>query len=198
MSHASGPVVALIGTGTADDRSVALACAKAGARLALGTATRDSEFAMASISNEIWAGGGDQFLRVMDGADAAEVTAFAAEVYDRFGGCDGLVLAYRQEFEQPFDQLALEDWDEALRVNLTGPFLAMQAFGRLMERAGRGRILVDAGARMEPTNTRATRSVGEGGVAGLVAALADWHKRGVVVSTMPPGDGATVVTAISA
>ena len=76
-----GRVIALVCRGSEADRAIAVALAEAGANLALGTVTRtqDEEFSTASIANEVWAMGREQFNRVIDAADPAE----AAEVAER-------------------------------------------------------------------------------------------------------------------
>lgn len=193
----AGKVVALIGTGEAD-RGMVMACAEAGAKVALGTATREAEFALASVANEAWALGAEQFLNVMDGTDAAAVTAFAAEVYDRFGTCDGLILAYHKEFEAAFEELSLEEWEDALRVNLTGPFLAAQAFSRLMDREDSGTILFVAPAPAATgSSAKVTGLAGPMGVRGLASSLADLAPRGVRVGVIEAEDAAAVVAALS-
>jgi NAD(P)-dependent dehydrogenase (short-subunit alcohol dehydrogenase family) len=53
----AGKVVAIVGTGSDLDRAIAVACAEAGADVALGTerATREQDYRMNSVANEIWA-----------------------------------------------------------------------------------------------------------------------------------------------
>jgi hypothetical protein len=67
MTSLEGRVVALICRGSEEDRAIAVALAEAGANLALGTVTRaqEEEFSTASIANEVWAIGREQFNRVL-------------------------------------------------------------------------------------------------------------------------------------
>ncbi|NUN93094.1 MAG: LUD domain-containing protein [Verrucomicrobiae bacterium] len=85
--------MALIGTGSELDRAIAVACAEAGADIALGTVDRSQEqdFGMNSIANELWAIGREHFVRVMDATEATEAASFADEAWDRLGRCDALV-----------------------------------------------------------------------------------------------------------
>ena len=180
----AGRVVALIGSGTEAERAVVVACAEAGAAIALGTqeSTTSQEFAMNSIANEIWAIGRDHLVRVMDSGAATEITSFADEVWDRLGRCDLLIACHDLAASAPIEELSADEWEATIRANLTAPFLAAQAFARLMERQGSGRVLVLAGT-------------GPGADAGYVAARAGllkaipsmdsyWRVHGVRLSTM--------------
>lgn len=142
----AGKVVALIGQGSPLDRALAIACAEAGADLALGTVehTQEQEFAMNSIANEAWSVGREQFVTVMDAADGTAVQSLAEQTWDRYGRCDVVVAAHHGPSQAPLDELSQDEWEAALRVNLTGPFLAAHAFGRLMERSDRGLVVLVA------------------------------------------------------
>ena len=135
-------MVALMGAGSDLDRALAIACAEAGADLALATTrkTQDEEFAVNSIANEAWALGRGQFVSPVDAHDATEVMAFAEQVWDRYGRCDALIAAHFAEGSAPLDELSPDEWEATVAMNLTAPFIAAHAFGRLMERDGRGVI----------------------------------------------------------
>lgn len=86
------------------------------------------------------------------------------------------------------DQLALHDWDEILRVNLTGTFLFCQAVGKWMIQQGRGKIInmVSVGAVVG-----FPRQVGycttKGGILQLTRVLAlDWARFNVQVNAIGP------------
>ena len=179
----SGKVVALIGMGSEAERALVVACAEAGADIALGTQdkTQQQEFAMNSIANEIWAIGRDNFVRVMESAEATAIASFADEVWDRFGRCDLLIVCHEQRTSAPLEELSADEWELALRANLTAPFLAAQAFARLMARQGAGRIVVVAGSHEDDdASYRAAR-------AGLREAVIQmdnhWRGEGVTLST---------------
>jgi NAD(P)-dependent dehydrogenase (short-subunit alcohol dehydrogenase family) len=146
-----GRVAAVIGCGSEADRAIAVALAEAGADIALGTVDRSQaqDFGTNSIANEIWSVGREHFVRVMDALEATEVTAFADEVWDRLGRCDLLVTNYDMVTTAPLLELSADEWEYDLRFNLTGPFLAAQAFARLMVRQGSGRVAVMAWERDE-------------------------------------------------
>ena len=87
----AGRVVAIIGTGSDLDRAISVACAEAGADLALGAASpaRDHDYGMNSIANEIWAIGREHFVLVLASPDRA--ADLVTEARERFGRCDALV-----------------------------------------------------------------------------------------------------------
>jgi NAD(P)-dependent dehydrogenase (short-subunit alcohol dehydrogenase family) len=84
-------VIAIVGTGSDDDRAIAVACAEAGADVALGTEVDDrgQDYGMNSIANEIWAIGREQFVLVLSGSD--DLARLVAEAKARLGRCDAIV-----------------------------------------------------------------------------------------------------------
>jgi len=175
----AGKVVALIGTGRALDRTIAVACAEAGAGVALGTVDRSQqqEFGTNSIANELWAMGREHFVRVMDGTDATEVASFADETWDRLGRCDALVANHELASTADLDELSPDEWERSLRVNLTGPFLAAQAFGRLMERSRSGLVIFIA---VERNGADAAWTASPAGLEGLAGHIKrTWGDAGV-------------------
>jgi gluconate 5-dehydrogenase len=191
-----GKVVALVVQGSALDRALAVGCAEAGAAVALATVARDQEFAVASIANEVWAIGRDQFVTLLDATDPAAVMAFAEEVADRFGRCDALVAAHHLPSNAPLDELSPDEWQAALAVNLTGPFLAAHAFGIVIDRLGEGTIVFLS--PREPEADAAYRAA-RAGLAGLAAAMDEaWGGRGVRVTFIEPDDPAAAATAVVA
>lgn len=95
MADLTGTAIALIARGSERDRAIAVALAEAGADIAIASqeSIQEQEFATASIANEVWAIGRDQFSHVMDASDADAVDAYVAEARRRFGRLDVLVLA---------------------------------------------------------------------------------------------------------
>ncbi|MGH2632801.1 MAG: hypothetical protein ACRDG3_05265 [Tepidiformaceae bacterium] len=90
-----GRVVAIVGAGSARDRAVAVALAEAGADIAIATERplQVQEFATASIANEVWALGREQFSAVIDASDGAQLDGFLGDVRSRLGRLDAVVGA---------------------------------------------------------------------------------------------------------
>ena len=143
MTHPdlSGQVVAVIGSGDAVHRAIAVACAEAGAALALASVHLSEEFAVNSIANEIWSIGREHFVRLMDAIEPTDIAAFADECWDRLTRCDALIWTSSIPTSIPIEELAMHEWQAIFRENLDAPYLAAQAFGRLFERSGAGIIL---------------------------------------------------------
>ncbi|MFN0093377.1 MAG: SDR family NAD(P)-dependent oxidoreductase [Dehalococcoidia bacterium] len=182
-----GQVVALIGAGTDRDRSLIVPLVADGVRVALATMDRSQaqEFAMNSIANELWALGAEQFVRLMDAGDPSAVVAFADEVFDQYGRCDLALIAHSQPSDVEIDELSFDEWEPLLRANLSGAFLALQAFGRLMERAHGGRIVLVESEGVSAANLAANQ-----GLRGLAeAAERAWPDRGVSVEVTSAAAG---------
>jgi NAD(P)-dependent dehydrogenase (short-subunit alcohol dehydrogenase family) len=180
-----GRIVAIIGQGSAVDRALAVACAEAGADLALATVarTREQEFEMNSIANEAWSLDRDQFVTPLDSADAPSVQAFAEQTWDRYGRCDVVFAAHHQPNSAPLDELSPDEWEQTLSVNLTSPFLAAHAFGVLMDRAGGGTIVFV----VPPADGDASYVAARAGLQALASALEDgWGDRGIQVRVIEP------------
>ena len=143
MGDMDGRVVALVGRGDEVHRALAVACAEAGASIALGTVepTQDQEFAVNSIANELWAIGREHFVRVMDAAEPTSGPVFADECWDTLRRCDALVVMTACESSAPIEELSSDEWEAVLRAGATAAFLQLQAFGRLMVREGGGLML---------------------------------------------------------
>ena len=141
MAGLEGKVVALVCRGSDADRAIAVALAEAGANLALGTIApgQDEEFATASSANEIWAIGREQFNSVLDSADPGASAAFAAEVADRLGRCDAVIVA--PAIPDVPSMTFRDEWDVIANEGLTAPLVAAQAFSRVIERGGGGAVV---------------------------------------------------------
>jgi NAD(P)-dependent dehydrogenase (short-subunit alcohol dehydrogenase family) len=179
----AGKVVAVIGRGDALHRSFAVAAAEAGASIALATTSRtqDEEFAVNSIANEVWAIGPEQFVCLMDAREVTEVTSFAEQTWDQLGRCDILVCAQPTLSTAPLDELSADEWVATIATNLTAPFLAAQAFGRLMERARAGRILF---VQRDGPADAASRAASAGLKAVAAAINESWSDTGVTAAVV--------------
>ncbi|HYZ63046.1 MAG TPA: SDR family oxidoreductase [Acetobacteraceae bacterium] len=80
----------------------------------------------------------------VDVGDPGSVQAMADSVEARHGRIDILVnnaAIFSTLTMKNFDQIPLDEWDQVLRVNLTGPFLCARAVLPAMRRAQWGRIV---------------------------------------------------------
>jgi len=109
-----------------------------------------------------------------------------------------------ENFFAPFQEFPLDDWDEVMATNLTGPMLCSQVFGASMAADGNGSIInvlsvygivapdqrIYEGSEYEgrAINTPAVYSASKAGLWGLTKYLASyWGDAGVRVNAITPG-----------
>jgi NAD(P)-dependent dehydrogenase (short-subunit alcohol dehydrogenase family) len=137
----SDKVVIITCAGQGIGRSFAKAFASAGARVVI--AERNVEKARA-VEQEIAAGNGHAKVFETDVADEDSVKRLGESVEQSFGRADVLInnAAIFSTLEmRPFDQIPLPEWEQVLRVNVTGPFLCARAMLPLMRKNKWGRII---------------------------------------------------------
>jgi NAD(P)-dependent dehydrogenase (short-subunit alcohol dehydrogenase family) len=125
-----------------------------------------------------------------DAGAEADVRAFVARAIEAFGGLDvvyanagisgGLV---------PFFEQTVELWQELLRVNLIGPFLAIKHAAPHMARQGKGSIICTASvAGMRANGSGHPYSASKAGIISLVqTAASSLTGSGVRVNAVCPG-----------
>jgi NAD(P)-dependent dehydrogenase (short-subunit alcohol dehydrogenase family) len=129
------------------------------------------------------------FAATGDVSSEADVAAFTRAVLDRFGRVDVLVNNAGIAAIQPAEETPVDLWRRVMEVNLTGPFLLCQAFGRHMLAAGAGSIVnVASVAGLMGIADRAAYNTSKHGLIGLTRTLAvEWGGRGVRVNAVCPG-----------
>jgi NAD(P)-dependent dehydrogenase (short-subunit alcohol dehydrogenase family) len=134
-------VVIITGAGQGIGRVFAKAFARAGSRTVIAEV---NEKTAASVSAEIMAAGGQALAVATDVAEEASIKEMIGIVEDQYGRIDVLINnagIFSTLEMRPFDQIPLDEWEQVLRVNLTGPFLCARAVLPAMRRAKWGRII---------------------------------------------------------
>jgi len=133
--------------------------------------------------------GGAALVESGDVTDGAAVATFASNVVERLGRVDALVNNAGIACISPAEETPADVWRRVLDVNLTGPFLLCQAFGRHMLAAGRGSIVnIASVAGLRGVADRAAYNASKHGLIGLTRTLAvEWGGRGVRVNAVCPG-----------
>ena len=192
-SHASIPRVALVtGAGSGIGRAAALGLAAAGWQLVL-VGRREEPLRQTKAQ----APEPERCLvRPCNVADAAAVKALFAEVESRFGRLDLLFNnAGLSAPPLPVDELAVEQWQAVVDVNLTGSFLCAQAaFGLMKRQQPRGGRIINNGSiaahtpRPHSTPYTATKHA----ITGLTKALSlDGRDFDIAVGQIDIGNAAT-------
>ncbi|CAM4192846.1 SDR family NAD(P)-dependent oxidoreductase [Kibdelosporangium persicum] len=125
---------------------------------------------------------------VGDVSDPAYVAELARRVRSEFGRVDVVVNNAGVSLLQPAEDTTVEQWRRVLDVNLTGPFLLSQEFGRDMLAAGSGSIVNIASiAGLRGIADRVAYNTSKHGLIGLTRTLAaEWGGRGVRVNAVCP------------
>jgi NAD(P)-dependent dehydrogenase (short-subunit alcohol dehydrogenase family) len=170
------PVAAITGAAQGIGLRIAEVLAAAGFRLAL-------------IDRQPYAGLRDHLSVTGDVSNEDDVAGFAAAVEAACGRIDVLVNNAGIACISPAEQTPAALWREVVEVNLTGPFLLCQAFGRSMLAQRRGSIInIASVAGLRGVADRAAYNASKHGLIGLTRTLAvEWGGRGVRVNAVCPG-----------
>jgi NAD(P)-dependent dehydrogenase (short-subunit alcohol dehydrogenase family) len=176
-------------------RAIALAFARAGARVALASRKQD---ALDAVAREIEADGGTALAVACHIGRRTDIDRLVARVVEAWGGIDVLVnnaganpaMARMVDLEEAV-------WDKILEVNLKGPFLLSQRVAPLMVAARRGSIInVSSVGGLNPFPGLGAYAVSKAGLNCLTKVLArELGPVGVRVNTLAPG---LIETAFSA
>lgn len=138
MTDLTGLVAVVTGSGTGIGRAVALKLAELGARVVVnGRRAEPCRETADQIRKE--SGTAEVVPADISRQDGAE--RLIAQSCERFGKVDILVNNAGVQRVSWFDRMSDDDWDEVIRVNLTGPFLCTRAFVPQMRRHGYGRVI---------------------------------------------------------
>jgi 3-oxoacyl-[acyl-carrier protein] reductase len=124
-----------------------------------------------------------------DVARPADVTAFAAQVLERFGPPDLLINNAGVAARSRLEETTLESWDAVVDSNLKGTFLVTRAFLPAM-RGRRGARIVNVASISGRQGTAGLTAycAAKHGVVGLTRALAEeLRPEGIAVNAVCPG-----------
>ena len=134
-------VVIITGAGQGIGRSFAKAFASGGAKVVIAERNMDKARA---VEAEIAAGNGHAMVFETDVADEDSVKRLGAAVEQTYGRADVLINnagIFSTLEMRPFEQIPVAEWEQVLRVNVTGPFLCARAMVPLMRKNKWGRII---------------------------------------------------------
>ncbi|HUE46008.1 MAG TPA: SDR family oxidoreductase [Aestuariivirgaceae bacterium] len=173
---------------------VAGAAGGLGAPLARALANRGARLMLADMNLD----GAENLARELDASDAhacrldvtdeASCAAAVEQSVERLGGLDIVINATGIYRVAPAVDLALQDWQLTIDVNLTGAFLLARTAGRHMVARNHGRIVTIASVSSEVVNPDyAAYAASKAGVAHLTRVLAlEWARFGVTVNAIGP------------
>jgi NAD(P)-dependent dehydrogenase (short-subunit alcohol dehydrogenase family) len=184
-----GKVALVTGAGSGIGAASALCLARAGARVgALGHTGDELEATVARIRDA----GGEAMPLLADVADAAAMEAATARLADAYGRLD-IVLANAgiNGVWAPIDELAPEEWDRTMAVNLRGTFLTLRYAVPRLKRAGGGSVVIVASINGTRTFTSAGATAYASSKAAQLAlgqmAAVELGQHGIRVNVICPG-----------
>ena len=132
---------------------------------------------------------GDTIAIHCDVADAPAVAAAVARVARDFGRLDALINNAGIAIFKPILNVTYEDWSRVLAVNLTGPFLCVQAAAPLMRDSGGGAIVnITSISGLRASTLRTAYGTSKAGLAHLTQQQAiELAALGIRVNAVAPG-----------
>jgi 3-oxoacyl-[acyl-carrier protein] reductase len=134
-------VVIITGAGQGIGRTFAKAFAMAGARVVIAEL---NEKRAADVAAEILKADGQALAVTTDIADPASIAEMIEVVEDEYSRIDVLINnagIFSTLEMRPFEQIPLDEWEQVLRVNITGQMLCARAVLPAMRQAKWGRII---------------------------------------------------------
>lgn len=169
-------------------RAAALMFAAFGADVAIFD--RDADAGRA-VADEVKAKGGAAAAYVLDVTDEASVLGVFAEAEAKSGGFDILVNNAGISIRKPSTELALEDWNKVIAVNLTGMFLCSRTAARSWLSRQAAGVVVNTASIMSYSggglHPNISYQSAKAGVVNLTRTLAvEWASAGIRVNAVAP------------
>jgi 3-oxoacyl-[acyl-carrier protein] reductase len=194
MERMTNRIAFVTGASRGIGRAIALALAKAGARIVVASNEPENN---EKVAAEIRAAGGEAFTVFLDLTSADSIKEAFATAQQQFGRIDILVNNAGVTKDGLALRMKKDDWDLVLNINLRGAFLATQQAlpGMLKERWGRiVNIASVVGQSGNPGQVNYVAS--KAGIIGLTKALAqEVGSRNITVNAVAPGFIETDMTA---
>lgn len=186
MFDLNGRCAVVVGGSSGIGQAIALGLAQAGADV-VPSARRESE--VRKTVESITAMGRKSLACTSDVRDRASLQTLHDRVIAEFGKVDILVNAAGVTKKTPTLEVAEDEWEGILDINLNGTLRACQIFGASMLSRGYGRIINIASlASYVAFYGVAAYGASKSAVASLTRSLAvEWAAKGICVNAISPG-----------
>lgn len=187
----SGRTVFITGASSGLGEHLARLCAAAGGRVALGARRTDR---LEAICQEINAAGGQSMPVAIDVADEVSTIAAYDAIAAQFGPVDSVLANAGMNAEGAGVDIAIDEFDRLMAINLRGVMLTVREGARRMIAAGshereHGRIAITSSiTARHVTPGLAAYSASKAAVIQLGKVLAsEWARKGISLNMILPG-----------
>ncbi len=189
LFNLEGKVAIVTGARRGMGRTHCLALADAGARVVVSDIDKND---CEKVVSEIRERGGEAIAVECDISKKEEVDAMVKKAREEYEGVDILVNNAGIVNFKNFFELAEEDWDRVININLKGYFLCTQAVAEVMKERGGGSIINIGSVAMGQMGIGFPNTVpyvaSKGGIAGMTEALAiDLAPYNIRINAIAPG-----------
>jgi len=149
------------------------------------------------VARGIEAQGGKALPVKADVRKGDEISRMVERAVKDLGGIHVLVNNAGIILRKPAEEIAEEEWDTLIDINLKGTFLCAQAAAKAMIKGGKGGRIINlssimGGVALPP---RAAYCASKGGIIALTKDLAaEWARHGITVNAIAPGWTITEMT----